>query len=206
MENISQKTKLIFLDIDGVLNCELFYEDQHRYDLINPVYWIHTIKWKTKKYIKYIINGFEHRGTRLADYKYKPMTFNQRIKRFKSQVCPKRLKWLDSLCNETGAKIVISSVWKKYFSVSEWNTVFFKLKCDNIECIGVTGSRKTLRGSEILEYLQKNYPALIDNPKSYAILDDDSDMLSSQKRSFFQTDPYSGLTPNICYRIKRHLN
>ena len=37
----------------------------------------------------------------------------------------------------------------------------------------------------------------------FAIIDDDSDMLLNQQFNFFQTDNYSGLTPNICYRIKR---
>jgi hypothetical protein len=37
----------------------------------------------------------------------------------------------------------------------------------------------------------------------YAIIDDDSDMLLNQRFNFFQTDNYSGLTPNTCYKIKR---
>jgi len=37
----------------------------------------------------------------------------------------------------------------------------------------------------------------------YAIIDDDSDMLLNQEQNFFQTDNYSGLTPNTCYKIKR---
>ena len=34
---------------------------------------------------------------------------------------------------------------------------------------------------------------------------DDSDMLLNQKEHFFQTDNYSGLTPTICYKIKRFI-
>ena len=34
-------------------------------------------------------------------------------------------------------------------------------------------------------------------------VDDDGDMLLWQQHNFFQTDNYSGLTPNICYKIKR---
>ena len=44
------------------------------------------------------------------------------------------------------------------------------------------------------------------SPYNYVIIDDDSDMLLWQANHFFQTDSYSGLTPNICYRIKRYFN
>ena len=40
----------------------------------------------------------------------------------------------------------------------------------------------------------------------YVILDDDSDMLYWQRNSYFQVDSYSGLTPNLCYRVVNYLN
>ena len=41
---------------------------------------------------------------------------------------------------------------------------------------------------------------------NYVIIDDDSDMLLNQQEHFFNTDYYSGLTHNTCYRIKRFFN
>jgi hypothetical protein len=39
----------------------------------------------------------------------------------------------------------------------------------------------------------------------YVIFDDDSDMLLWQRENFFWVDPYCGLTPNIIYKAKRFL-
>jgi len=39
----------------------------------------------------------------------------------------------------------------------------------------------------------------------YVIFDDDSDMLLWQRANFFWVDPYCGLTPNIIYKARRFL-
>ncbi len=40
----------------------------------------------------------------------------------------------------------------------------------------------------------------------YAILDDDSDMLYWQRENYFRVDPYCGLTSNVAYRVINFLN
>ena len=66
------------------------------------------------------------------------------------------------------------------------------------------------RGIEISKWLKDNIKPethgchYFDFHK-YAIIDDDSDMLLNQRFNFFQTDNYSGLTPNTCYKIKRFI-
>ena len=37
-------------------------------------------------------------------------------------------------------------------------------------------------------------------------IDDDSDMLLWHRENYFQTDSYTGLTPNITYKAARFLN
>lgn len=42
--------------------------------------------------------------------------------------------------------------------------------------------------------------------KLYVILDDDSDMLLEQREQFFHVDGFGGLTPRLCYKIERYFN
>jgi hypothetical protein len=191
-----ENKRVIFLDVDGVLNCQEFYTEQHRYNKFKP--WKKF--WLIKKWIKYVFNGFEYKYTSAANYKpdLKHNTYKYRLARFKDQTCQKRLGWLDSVCKDTGAKIVISSVWRTHFDLSEWNRAFYDLGFDNLDVIGTTFSHHPLRGDEIKDWLDK-YPQ-----DDYAIIDDDSDMREDQQSNFFWVDAYAGLTPNTCYRIKRH--
>ena len=55
-----------------------------------------------------------------------------------------------------------------------------------------------MRGEEIQKWLDET-PEVED----YAILDDDSDMLSEQMDKFYHCDGYFGLSPNHLYRISR---
>jgi hypothetical protein len=155
---------IIFLDIDGVLNCQTFYEDRHK---------------------------------GLYDKKLK--------------ICPKRMEWFNKLCEETKAKVVISSTWR-LGRTTEQLINMFKEYGGTFEIIDRTPNLKhegCVRGNEINIWIEKNKDLLeceYYNFHSYAIIDDDSDMLLQQQYNFFQTDDYSGLTPNICYKIKRHFN
>lgn len=92
------------------------------------------------------------------------------------------------ICSETGAEIVLSSSWRS------------DDKCfERLRPTGLVIERKTpslfwkyqtylCRGHEIEEYLKKN-PS-----EGYCILDDDSDMLESQKDHFVHIDECFGLT------------
>ena len=187
--------RVIFLDVDGVLNCQLLYEEQHRWDMFKP--WRHL--WRIKVLVKNLL-GISTTVS-LANYKPNPKhkIFKYRLQRFKSQTCQKRLGWLDELCKELDLKIVISSVWRRHFNLEEWSRALMELGFHNLKVIGITETRHSLRGHEIQDWLDK-YGA-----DDFVIIDDDSDMLPEQSKHFFQTDSYSGITPNTLYRIKRYL-
>jgi hypothetical protein len=153
---------IIFLDIDGVLNCEEFYKARLKMEHQNA----------------YPLN----------------------------QICQERVGWLNELCASIGAKVVISSTWRSD-GLEVMQNLFNQLG-GTFEVIDITPhlGRYTVRGNEILAWIENNY-ALLGKHRhefhTYAIIDDDSDMLLWQRDHFFQTDTYSGLTPNTCYRIKR---
>ena len=166
-------TRILFLDIDGVLNCELYF-----------------------------------RSPAFALQKKKAVAATDRRAFAASQICGERLAWLNELCAETGAVVVISSTWRIGRSVEELQALFAHCGATFtiIDKTPVTDERT--RGVEIAQWIQKNirpetHGCQSFDFRSYAIIDDDSDMLLPQAPHFFQTDNYSGLTPNTCYRIKR---
>lgn len=80
--------------------------------------------------------------------------------------------WLNKLCLDANAKIVISSTWRAHMDVVEEslrNSGLFP----EIEIIGATPHLGERRGVEILDWLNKHYP---DKHPDYVILDDDNDM------------------------------
>ena len=153
--------RLIFLDIDGVLNCQIFYD-------------------------KRIGNSYIDR-----------------------HICRERVSWLNDLCKETGAKIVISSTWRLGRSQQEMQDILKEMG-GTFEVVGCTPNLRheaCVRGNEILQYIKEHEElGPYYDYHDYVIIDDDSDMLLQQAHNFFQTDTYSGLTPNICYKITRFFN
>lgn len=83
--------------------------------------------------------------------------------------------WLNKLCKDSGAKIVISSTWRfceRIFTTEQClrNTGLLP----EIEIIGKTPRiPHGCRGDEIAEYIRINYPNGVD---AFVILDDDADM------------------------------
>lgn len=159
---------IMFLDIDGVLNCQIFYEEQK--DKINS-------ESKDDYYIK--------------------------------QICKKRIDWLNKLCEEEKIQVVISSSWRLGKTIEDLKHIF-SLVGATFEIIDKTPNLRgdgCLRGNEIYKWIYDNSEKLFGikyyEYKSYVIIDDDSDMLLWQQPHFFQTDGYSGLTPNTCYKIKQ---
>jgi hypothetical protein len=192
--------KVIFLDIDGVMNSELYARKRHAQRWLR----LETYKWWFKVKVRFVLNGLEHKAISLKDLKEtsKEKTFEYKFARLKSQTDPQAWKYLANLINETGAKICVSSVWKHHFKDSyDWDRAFVLMGLPYGTGIGITGDRRTLRGTEIKEWLDST-----ESVEKYAIIDDDRDMLPEQMSSFFLTDSYCGLSPNICYRTKLHLN
>lgn len=116
---------------------------------------------------------------------------------------PLAVQLFSKLVKEVDADVILSSTWRKHFNIEEFN------KC--IASVGGTFkiiSRTSwddcrIRGVEIHQWLEKNVEERDFN--KYVILDDDSDMLLNQRNNFFHVDGYCGLTPNICYKVKRFL-
>lgn len=174
----SYSPSIIFLDFDGVLNCQVFYEKSRK---------------EAKKNLRKTLRPVD-----LDSIEYR-----------KTQVCPDRISWLSDLCRETNSDVVITSTWRKNRSIQELQDMIYYCGGD-FRVIGKTESLGFERGVEIAKWLRDyvtpdRYGCHYFDFHRYAIIDDDSDMLLNQRFNFFQTDEYSGLTPNICYRIKRFL-
>ncbi len=123
-----------------------------------------------------------------------------------SQYC---INNLNHITDNTNAKIVISSTWRKY----DHNIT------DTLQQAGITGDitsqtpilsgKYYLRGNEILAWIQEN-TLIINKPyhefHSFVILDDDSDMLLWHKENYFNIDYFSGLTHNHAHKIINFFN
>jgi hypothetical protein len=197
--------RVIFLDIDGVMNSNVFYRERHKRRFRKPINWWYELRYLFKKVFK-----IQSKGVSLADYKTPDSfyTFESQFERLQEETCPIKWKWLTEWCNENDIKICVSSVWKhhfgnivneKYVSKPElWEKAFVELGFKPNTYVGITGDRKSLRGEEIQEWLDK-HPEVED----YAILDDDSDMMDHQFDKFHHCDSYFGMSPNHLYRINR---
>lgn len=179
-------TKIIFLDVDGVLNCENYYKEN-----------IERIKQSRKE-----ANKKKKEDLTLFDI-------------YGEDIDPVRLKMLNDTIAETNAKIVVSSTWRYGATWEAFNAILDEEKCFEIKdaIIGRT-DRSTYedhicRGNEIKKWLLDNKDKLnipegkfVYDYTNYIILDDDSDMLLQQKDNFFQTHWKTGLTEEICNKIK----
>lgn len=145
-------SRLLFLDIDGVLNHSRF-ED----------------------YDAYVNDSIETPGGFLSKYS---------------------IKKLNEITDRSGAKIVLTSTWRP-----DKNIVSY-LKEAGItgEIVGKTpGLTSTPRGLEINKWLRDNI-GMFDRPPSYAILDDDADMLLCHQNNYVHVDNAVGLTFNSVSR------
>lgn len=173
---------LIFLDIDGVFNCQLFYHSKQFQD------------YKEAK--KSLRKSLKAKQIERLDY-------------YASQICKERLQWFNDLCKEINAVVVVSSTWRMGKTVEQLQEIFDYCG-GTFKVISKTEHLGFERGIEISKWLKDNI-----KPEThgchyfdffkYAIIDDDSDMLLNQRFNFFQTNNYSGLTPNTCYKIKRFI-
>lgn len=167
---------IIFLDIDGVLNSQVFFEK--------------TLL--TSKNPKTELKNQVRKG------------IIERLEFYRKQICPERMAWLNKLCEETDSVIVVSSTWRKNKTIEELQEIL-NYAGAKFKVVGLTPvCACRMRGCEIRSWLDQNGRDYL--PYDYVIIDDDSDMLLWQQGHFFQTDGYSGLTPNTCYRIKKYFN
>lgn len=123
-----------------------------------------------------------------------------------------KVKLLEQLIENTGAKIVVSSSWRhgtrngeefiKYRILNsshvpkqlDENCLFLK------SIIDVTDSNGSMRGDEIKRWVESH------DVENYVILDDDSDMLDEQLFHFVQTDGWYGISDRTVYLATQILN
>lgn len=169
-----EKIKVVFLDLDGVLNVEIF------------------------------INAFwEFCRLMELRHPEQKVDFNE-ISRddYGMLFCPTATKQLEWIIATTGAKIVISSTWR-HNGLSQMQEMWKHRKLAG-EVIDITPSFRHLRtdeeekmdfdelaerGREIKHWLDK-HPEV----EQFVIFDDDNDMLPSQKNNFIRTDERYGIT------------
>jgi hypothetical protein len=165
---------IIFLDIDGVFNCQLFYKERRA---------------------RWLKDGSPDKNGTMAEY-------------HQSQFCRERVTWFNDLVKDIDATVVVSSTWRGD-GVEKLQEIFDSVGGTfKVHDVTPYGGKGTVRGCEIKMWICDNitkeeYGINYYDFYKYAIIDDDSDMLLNQANHFFQTDNYSGLTPNTCYKIKR---
>jgi hypothetical protein len=160
--------KIIFLDIDGVLNHELFYRGYTKYP-------------------------------------------RKTIKRPLDQIDQGSVEILNDLIKETGAKVVISSTWRRHYTPEEMQGFLehFGFKGEVIGSTPIYNQANIVRGNEILGWIRENekmlgqYSAYNDR---YVIFDDDSEFLYWQRNNFIHIDRYCGLSPSNVYQAVKILN
>jgi hypothetical protein len=169
---------IIFLDIDGVFNCQLFYEK--------------SIK-EAKKELKKAVKSKEIEELEF----YKSQICPQRIGWFNELCIETEAKIVISSTWRLGHSIDELTAILTYCGAT------FEIigRTDNTGYERGTEIAKWLRDNITPETHGCHYFDFY----RYAIIDDDSDMLLNQKEHFFQTDSYSGLTPTICHKLKRFI-
>ena len=172
-----KQIKVIFLDIDGVINAA------HTY----------TKNWKSQKdwleFSKKHQAEAEKLGIRMAFHM--PIQYS--------------IGWLNQLIEETGAKVVISSTWRGHGAEYMQKVLDFEgVKCevigetiynhkqiyeDRIPLYSWHYDRDVMRGEQIKLWLEQ-HPEV----EKYVILDDDADMLLEQEFNFIHVDNEYGFT------------
>lgn len=125
-------------------------------------------------------------------------------------LCKEKMELVKEIVDKTGAKIVISSSWRHSTleSTLDYITTLGNAFVHNVtflmpeDVVGVTDriyyhkcsdkekhEYHVCRGVEIEHYLYE-HPEI----KNYVILDDDSDMLLSQRKHFVKTDTLRGIS------------
>ena len=128
-----------------------------------------------------------------------------RIKTKSGVVCGESIKILNELCLRTGAKIVISSTWRKDDIPPEDSLRSAGLTA---EVVGHTPVLNSCRGLEIEQWLKDNESVTGSKYydfSNYVILDDDSDMLYNQRHNFLIIDGSVGLTESQAWHAEKIL-
>jgi len=192
--------RVIFLDIDGVMNSELFY--RRRYNSFP--YRVRRVYYTILGCFRWLFTGSKYKSYSLANYKPNPKhwEYSYCLKRLEEETDKFAWKLLSEFCNSYNIKICLSSTWKNNFKdTNDWELALLHFGFVPFTYIGITPRLKGIRGNEVAQFISSN-PSI----EQYAILDDDSDMLPEQMPNFFLIDRYVGITPTTIYKLKRHFN
>ena len=162
--------KVLFLDIDGVLNSENWF-----------AYRIYCVK---NNMVNILMNFVD--------------TDDRNIKHKLTMLDDRAIANLNRIVEETGCKVVLSSSWRSSIeSENIFTQNLLKLKGFKYEFYDVTprlwfSDFSIRRGEEIKFWLDKESEK--HEIESFVILDDDSDMLPEQMNNFIHVDGQVGLT------------
>ena len=162
--------KVLFLDIDGVLNSENWF-----------AYRIYCVK---NNMVNILMNFVD--------------TDDSNIKHKLTMLDDRAIANLNRIIEETGCKVVLSSSWRSSIeSENIFTQNLLKLKGFKYEFYDVTprlwfSDFSIRRGEEIKFWLDKESEK--HEIESFVILDDDSDMLPEQMNNFIHVDGQVGLT------------
>lgn len=177
--------KILFLDIDGVLNSELFMKNSLRYKL-NYFFPI----WKLFHFL------------RLKSLYQRIINNETWDKFYLNQIDKNSVLLLNDVITETGCKVVLSSTWRKNKGGFKKVEELLKIKGFIGEIIDATPVLWTKRGDEIEKWLYENK-----NVTQYVIVDDDSDFTEAQRlNNFVWVDRYCGFTTTTSYKCSYILN
>ena len=174
--------KVLFLDIDGVLNSENWFG-----------YRLYCIKNNMFNEVINFVN-----------------TNDECIKHKLSMIDDRAIANLNRIVEETGCKVVLSSSWRSCVEAENIFTQdLLKLKGFKYELYDVTprlwfNDFSIRRGEEIKLWLDKESEK--NEIESFVILDDDSDMLPEQMNNFIHVDGQVGLTNKDVFTAIEILN
>ena len=175
--------KVLFLDIDGVLNSENWF-----------AYRIYCVK---NNMVNILMNFVD--------------TDDRNIKHKLTMLDDRAIANLNRIIEETGCKVVLSSSWRSSIeSENIFTQNLLKLKGFKYEFYDVTprlwfSDFSTRRGEEIQLWMDKESKK--NEIESFVILDDDdSDMLPEQMNNFIHIDGHVGLTDKDVFTAIEILN
>lgn len=167
--------KIIFLDIDGVLNSVQYdlwnYNHQHRYGLLDPRECHRLIRFCEENNIKLVISSSWRNGN----------SYNECVKEFLE----------DGKSKHHGLELLVPYIvgvtpYAKSRHRGQEIQYFFD----------ITNGKYP----EYKKVMKEDFVIL-----NYCIVDDDNDMLEHQKKNFVQTNPWTGLTKKDYRKIKQIL-
>ena len=123
-----------------------------------------------------------------------------------SEIDTNSVNILNRLIQETGAKVVVSSTWRRSYDKNQLQKILNKHNFigEVIDTTPILNFEGAVRGNEVKVWLEKNYSH--DKRCAYICLDDDSDFLYGQRNNLILVDSYCGLSPNNVYRATKILN